>query len=115
MHLTSRRKLNLLNLYYVTCSDRKLNLSYCKNLKELSINNANLLKLNLNKNSRMQYVEFVHCGLKKIDLSGCKKLKNIRLTDNPLQTLIVSKKSGSTIKKQSQQAVRENGGRLVYR
>lgn len=78
--LTSRRKLNLLNLYYVTCSNRKLNLSYCKNLKELSINNANLLKLNLNKNSRMHI-----------------------------------QKSGSTIKKQSQQAVRENGGRLVYR
>lgn len=112
LNLSSYKSLEALTLYYTKLSGNTLSLSPCKKLKELSVTAA---KLQLTKNTKLQIPEVTDCSLKTLDLTGCTKLTNLHIRNNPLNTLTVSKNSSSTSKKLFQKAVRENGGKLLYR
>ena len=83
-------------------------------LSDLHCSTGKLKKINASHLKNLKQIVAGSNRLTDVNISGCLKMQSCYLNGNPLKKLTVSKKSGSSQKKQYQKTVKETGGKLVF-
>ena len=66
--------------------DKKLDLSKLTSLKDLYLNENNILELKLPKSNKLQVLKLFSIPVKQLDLSGIRSLKNIDISDHNIES-----------------------------